>query len=306
MHRRFLRLLLVSGLVVSLSGATSRTLVAQTPPRPDTAAASRTDSLTEVRLRDGSVLYGRVEREQGDSLVLRTGAGVRVALPLAQVEGRRTVAGRLVGGAFWLEDPNRTRLFFTSTGRPLRKGEGYVSGFFLFFPFVAVGVTDRLTLAAGTPVIPEVIGRVFYVAPKFTLIDRPRSSFAVGAISFALTEEIDEGTIGLAYGVGTWGDRDDAISAGAGWGYRWGGTDSDVASSPVLMLGGERRTGRRTKLVTENWIFTGDGGGGAIVTGGVRLIGERFSADLGIGGGLGWDEAFCCLPIVNVVWAFGR
>ena len=44
-------------------------------------------------------------------------------------------------------DANDTRLLFSPTGRPLRKGEGYFSDFELLFPGVAVGLTDHLSIA---------------------------------------------------------------------------------------------------------------------------------------------------------------
>ena len=71
------------------------------------------------------------------------------------------------------------------------------------------------------------------------------------------------------------------------------------------MIGGETRVSRRIKLITENWFFTGAGGDG-LVTGGVRFIGDRLSADLGLGGATGADGSGCCLPLVNCVWNFGR
>lgn len=270
------------------------------PPAPTAPA----DSLREVRLRDGSILYGRIVEESGDRLVLVTTSGVRVELSRAQVERIRTVSGRQVGEAFWVADPNETRLFFTSTARPLRKGDGYISAFQLFLPFVAYGVTDRFTIAGGTPIIPEAFGRLWYVAPKYTVHQGARASYAVGALGFFLPEDIvDDGSVGVLYGAGTWGNRDRAITAGAGWGYFWGGGSSAVSNDPVLMLGGEARVSRRVKLITENWFATNADGDG-VISGGVRFIGDRISADLGIAGLTGTGT--CCLPLVSFVYNFGK
>jgi hypothetical protein len=53
------------------------------------------------------------------------------------------------------------------------------------------------------------------------------------------------------------------------------------------------------KILTENYVFNG----GAIVTGGVRWMGERFSADLAmvVPTDGGTTIAF---PLVNVVYSF--
>ena len=281
---------------------------AQDPPPasvPTAAKPAPRDTVVELRLRDGSVLYGRVIEETPERIVVVTVNGVRLEVPRAQVESLRVSAGRAVEGAFWAEDPNSTRLFFTSTARPLRKGDGYVSSFMLFLPLVAYGVTDRLTIAGGTPILPVAFGRMWYFAPKYTVAKRERSAFAVGALGFVLPEDfVDNGSVGIMYGAGTWGSRDRAITAGAGWGYVWASGTSGVSNDPVIMLGGETRVSRRVKLITENWMFT-SGKTVGFVSGGVRFIGDRLSADLGLGGFTGTGSG-CCFPLVNFVYNFGR
>jgi len=260
--------------------------------------AAPADTIYEFILRDGSRLYGTVVSEDAERIVVLTTSGARVEVPRAQIERRRVAAGTARDGQYWGEDPNLSRLFFTSTARPLPKGEGYVSSFMLFFPFVAYGVTDRFTMAGGTPIIPEAIGRVFYLAPKYTVAQRDRASYAVGALGFFSSR--DEGSVGVVYGSGTWGTSDNAVTAGAGWGYASDGSTVDLASKPVLVLGLERRVGRRTKLVSENWFAAGSSS--RFVSGGVRFIGDRISADLGLGA---FGEGGCCVPLVNFVWNFG-
>jgi len=273
----------------------------------DTSRAPVSDSaaVLEIRLTDGSVIFGTVAREDSATLVLRTVSGARLELRPDQIQSRRRASGNVVRGEYWLEDPNHTRLLFTSTGRALGAGQGYVSAYFLFFPMIAYGVTDRLTIAGGTPVIPGALGEVFYLAPKFTVSQRERSAIAIGALGLAFPDAFDEGTLGIAYGVGTWGTRDRAITAGAGWGFQWGGGESSLSNSPVLVLGVETRISRRVKFLSENWILTEGAGGFTLLSGAFRFIGDRLSTDFGLigiaGGGVG-----CCLPTLNFVWNFGR
>lgn len=264
------------------------------------------DTLTVIRLRDGSVLFGRILTEDPARLRVRTVGGLEIDIQRDQVSSIARTRGRLVGNEFWAEDPNGTRLLFTSTGRALGKGEGYVSTYYIFLPFVAYGVTDRLTIAGGTPILPGVIGRAFYLAPKYTIAESDRAAYSIGALTFALTEDVAAGTFGLLYGVGTWGNRDNAFTAGLGWGYKWGSDGNDLSSAPVLVLGGETRVSRRVKLVTENWFYTGAIDKGGIVSGGFRFIGDRLTSDLGLIGGMGTGGVGCCVPSVNFVWNFGR
>jgi hypothetical protein len=293
--------------VVRLAAACALFMVGHAAAAQSTpAAAADSTAIHEIRLSDGSVLYGRIVQRDSARIVVRTINGASVELRPALVKQLRVTAGRVVGDEFWVEDPNHTRLLFTSTGRALRQGEGYLSAYFLFVPMLAYGVTDRVTIAGGTPILPGAMGKAFYIAPKVLVHETPRSAYSIGALSFALTEAIDEGTVGIAYGVGTWGSRDRAVTAGAGWGYAWGGDDGAVSNSPVIALGFENRLSRRTKFITENWIFTGDGGAGAAVSGAFRFIGDRLTADLGAIGLAGGDDGACCVPMVNFVWNFGR
>jgi hypothetical protein len=243
-----------------------------------------------------------VVSETETTVVVLTRSGARVEVPVGQITSRRQTVAR-ADGEVWPDDANVSRLFFSSTGRPVPKGEGYVSSFWLFFPFVGYGVTDRFTIAAGTPILPGAMGEIFYIAPKFTLYNEGNLSVSAGALSFFLTKEIAEGNAGILYGVGTYGSRDNAITLGAGWFYAATDDFSGTSNEPVFMIGGERRISRRVKLVTENWLAVNPGISG-MMSGGVRFIGDRLSADLGFAGMTGVESA-CCLPVINFVWNFG-
>jgi hypothetical protein len=252
-----------------------------------------------VRLHDGSVLIGTVVEQTADRVVVVTTAGSRVEIPRAQVASIVTVT-RGPGGEFWMEDVNATRLFFGPTGRSLGGGEGYLSVFQLFFPFAAYGITDWLTVAAGTAVFPEVMFQLFYIAPKVRVASTPGFEAGVGVLALFLPRETRE-SAGIAYGVGSVGTPDRGLTFGAGWGFAGG----DVANRPALLIGGELRSGRMTKLLTENYLILTDTETVGILTGGIRFFGERLSADAGLGMGVEDGRAFCCLPVVNFVYNFG-
>jgi hypothetical protein len=95
------------------------------------------------------------------------------------------------------------------------------------------------------------------------------------------------------------------LTAGAGWGFALGDELAEVSNEPVLVLAGEMRSGRRTKLVSENWLAVGDGDAFGIFSGGVRIMGERLSGDLGLAMAAIDGRLECCLPVLNVVVNFG-
>jgi hypothetical protein len=291
--------MLVRGLVLVLALITAPvTVCAQQPAAPSTVA----DSTVEVRLRDGSVLFGRIVERNDVRIVLVTGSGARLELTMLQVESIRP-ARRDSAGRNLRSDPNPTRLFFAPTARPLPKGEGYIASYFLFFPMMGFAVTDRLMLAGGTPILPGLMGSIWYFAPKLTVYDSDKLSFAVGGLGFFAPVE-DRSSVGILYGSSTYGSPDKAITLGAGWGYTTEAGNAGVSNRPVILVGGERRVSPTVKLVTENWIGYGDGELGGFVTGGARFIGDRLTADLGLGTALGVGGG-CCLPMVNFVYSFG-
>ncbi len=256
------------------------------------------EEVYEIRLQDGSRLFARITSVQGDAVVLTTTGGSRVEVARMQIAELVRAEGTVVNGEFWTEDPNVSRLFFTSTGRALEQGRAYIGTYLIVLPFVAVGVTDWFTIGGGAPLL---LGEVqpFYVAPKLQLFRTERAAFSVGTLHFVLNEDFDDTDVGIAYGVATLGTRDNAVTLGLGFGY----AGSDFQSQPVAMIGGELRTSRRIKLLTENYFLPGETG--AVFSAGVRFLGERLSADVGVGGAAGDGDVGCCVPLVNVSYVFG-
>ncbi len=253
------------------------------------------ETLYEIGLTDGSTLYARITAVDGDRVVLTTMGGTRVEVTRGQIREIRRAEGSVVAGEFWVADPNVSRLFFTSTGRSLPAGQGYVGTYLIVLPFVAMGITDRFTLGAGAPVL---IGEFepFYLAPKLQLVRQPAAAFSVGTLVFFFNDE----NVGIAYGVGTFGSPDHAFTAGLGWGY----SGADFTSEPVALLGGETRVSRRVKLITENYVLPE--AVGVIFSGGLRFIGTRFATDVAVAGIATGDDAGCCVPLVNFSYTFGR
>src|SRR5687767_6535292 len=104
---------------------------------------SAADTIYEVRLHDGSTIYGRLESADAERVVIVSVTGVRFELKRTQIRSFHVAAGRMEGNRYWGPDPNPTRLFFAPTGRSLRAGDGYVGVYMILFPMAAYGITDR-------------------------------------------------------------------------------------------------------------------------------------------------------------------
>jgi hypothetical protein len=280
-----------------LALATLGPLAAPTPAGAQVTplTLSVSDTIFAVRLVDGATYIGRIVEADGERLTLQNPAGVRVQFARAQIQNVRVARGRIEGGEFWREDAHKTRLFFAPTGRTLNAGDGYL-GLFYILPFVSYGLTDMVTISGGLPLIGSFDEGIpaFYLAPKVRVVGTENTQVSAGVLAFFSGDE----TAGIGYGVGTFGDSDRAVSVGAGIPFAGG----ETADRFVAMVGGEYRTGRRTKLLTENWFVPGEQG--ALLTGGVRLMGERWTTDLGLALAMDGSSGFY-FPMVSFAYAFG-
>ena len=234
--------------------------------------AQAPDSNVAVHLRDGSVVYGRLERLGVDSVIVLSAAG-RLALVRSSVREVRAAgaAHRHDDGSvdYWFPNPHSSRLAFAPTGRMLGQGEGYVADHDIVVGSFAVGITDRITIGGGGFLIPD--SRAWFVTPKVGVVRGEDFNLAIGAIAggWGTTE-----TGGVGYVVGTFGGPDRSLSLAVGNGF----AGSGPVRGQVFMVGGEARVARRLSLLSENYFGTDLNG--AAVSYGVRLLGERTSVDL--------------------------
>ena len=162
-------------------------------------------------------------------------------------------------------------------------------------PFGAVGVTDRITIAGGAPILFGEFDPL-YLAPKVQIVRSPTVQASVGTLAFLFDDEV----VGIAYGVGTFGTADKALSLGVGFFY----VGDEVENEPAFMFGGETRVSRRVKLITENYILPERVG--TILSGGIRVIGDRFATEIAVVGAVADGVTECCVPLLNFSYALGR
>jgi hypothetical protein len=253
-----------------------------------------------VILNDGSELVGNIVSEDSISINFKTYGNISMSIPKNQVKSIEILQGDIINGEYIRFDPNQTRLFFAPTARPLKAGQGYFSAYEIFFPFLAVGVTDYLTLAGGFSLIPGANSQLLYLAPKITPVQIDKFSLAGGVLYLNSTSGGADGA-GIIYTVGTYGDQSASFTAGLGWGFY----GSDIADKPVLMLGGEARLSNHTKFITENWIPPNSDV--VILSFGIRFFGENLAADLGfIRPTISNTSGFPFIPWLGFAYNFGK
>lgn len=302
MNRFFRKLCaLLAGMVWSAAP-----LAAQPRVPIDSIATADTTVIHAVVLQDGSKLVGRVVLVTADSLrIVSAVASTMLARSAVRSVAQYPVTS-LRNGELWPENPHPTRLIFAPTAIPLRKGEGYISDFWVFFASAAVGVTDRFTIGGGLSLIPSdnFSNNIFYAIPKYTIVSGPTLNVAVGALAAILPGNglsgRDPRSLGVLYGVVTKGSRESNITAGLGMGYV-GGTLSD---KPVLTLGAQHRMTRRVAFISENWLFPFDRSNEAFVSYGLRFLGEKVAVDFAFGTPLGSNAIFPGVPLLGFAFKF--
>ena len=248
--------------------------------------AKVTDTVS-VALREGSNFLGRITAVRGDSAHMTTSVG-EVHFAIADVRRSSVVHTKdVVNGEYWFPNPNTTRLMFAPTARMLKKGEGYFSDYLVFFPGVAYGVTDRITVGGGMSIVPGISlnKQIFYITPKIGVVHTGKFTLALGALVARAglgnddNNVADSGynrTFGIPYVVSTYGDDNGSVTGGVGYGY----ADGKLTKRPALMFGGDRRLSRRFGIISENYVFPSSGDG-ALMSFGARFLGEKLSVDFG-------------------------
>ena len=259
-----------------------------------------------VFLKGGSEVVGTIQAERDTEIEFVTRSEIAMTIDREQIERIVEVEEAFVGGRYVRLDPNRTRLFFAPTARPLGNGRGYFADYYLFFPFVAYGAGDAVSLAGGVSILPFSPVQVAYVAPKVTMYNGRHVSVGMGAFvgfPFGVIGP-DDGWVGLLYGLGTFGGAQTSATVGVGF----GAFEGDFSSRPAVLVGLERQVSGSVKLISENYAFFPEGDATLLVSGGIRFFGARLAADLAfftspeaIGEG-----GFPLFPFVGFAYNFGQ
>ncbi len=272
---------------------------------PALTVAADTSARQLIKLRDGSTVLGRITQSWGDSARVESMAGTLILRRASVASVKLVAASSIHDGSYWPDDPNGTRLFFAPTGRMLKKGEGYIANHWIFLMDGYAGVTDRFMLGGSMSLFPSsdfLKNNVYFISPKIGITQSERFNTAVGAWFGGAPFSDEAGsvnTFGIAYGVATWGGRDGAFSAGAGYGF----AEGRLAKNPMVMLGGTRRMSRRLSFVTENWIFP-NVQDHPLISAGIRTLGESVTWDLAALTVIGTGGGTVVVPWFGAAWKF--
>ncbi len=230
----------------------------------------------KVTLRDGSVLIGIVAAQAADSIEFQTVSGISIKIAKKDIKSTDRLRGKFQDGLYRRTDPDRSRLFLSPTARPLKGGEATISDIMIFFPYIAVGLCDYVSVGGGMTLFPGAPSQIFYFAPKISIpVYGDDVHVGAGVLYSNFTSGDFEG-LGMAYGMVTAGSPYASFTVGVGKGFVAG----SFAESATLMLGGEAQISNSVAVITENWFPTGSDA--QFLSLGLRFFGEHLSADFGL------------------------
>lgn len=158
----------------------------------------------------------------------------------------------------------------------VKKGEGYFADYFVFFPTINYGITNNFSLRGGFSILPDadLDEQVLLFTPKIGIKTSSKVDLAVGALIAKPPEDIS--SVGILYGVSTFGSLDQSCTIGMGLGY----SEDELMDKPFLVLGGETRFKKNLSLVSENWLVPEKDT--PVLSLGCRFFGEKLSSDFAL------------------------
>ncbi len=261
--------------------------------------------------KKGASFIGRIEKIVGDEIRFKTDT-IDTMIFIPDIKTIREVPlTSIKNGKYWYPDPNASRLYLTPTARPLHRGEGYVSGYYVIVPLVTYGLTDNLSIAGGGTFLlsTPMIGGV-YILPKFGVSFGDYVSVAGGvAAGKSWGAQGFSPALGAAFVLLTLGPPEISVTAGTGYAAYRGTNAEDTlfSQTPAFVVGSSIRILRKMAFVTENYLIKNWLNYSPIVTYGLRFFGENFTLDVAfintVGYG-GFSGKFPGLPIAAITYKF--
>jgi hypothetical protein len=233
----------------------------------------------QIKLVDGASVTGKVISQTSTEVVVETNTMGMVTLAKQNIAEAVLLSGR-DSSRGWYPNPNPTKYLLGSSAIPQEKGDGYYQNTWVFFSAFNYAFTDFFSITAGFEIFSILAGGdgpfVYYLNPKvsFEVAD---NLYLGGNVLYANTIRTtsDFGGLGTLNAFGTYGNDNNNISLGVGWGF----VEGDFASKPVISVSGMARLSKRLAFVSENWIVPVDDYYG-VFSYGIRFLGENTSIDL--------------------------
>ncbi len=211
-----------------------------------------TSQVYAVNLNEGSIVLGRITFFKLQEIILKSEIFGEISIDTKDIVQIKKIDSKHEEISFLGQNPHYSRYFYAPSAIPLDKGEGYFQNIYLIFLSGNYAVSNHSTIGAGFSIMPGVAitEQIFFVNAKVAYPVSDKFYLGAGGLYFGMGAV--GGSIGIAYGVGTYGGYNHNLTLGVGYGY----TDDKLMETPVFTLCGMTRISKRISLMTENWFIT--------------------------------------------------
>lgn len=230
-----------------------------------------------VKLLDKTEFVGKLVERTPDYLVFRTTAIERLQVQFDRIASIRELdAASVKENVYWSPNPRPTNYFFWPSAINLKKGEGYYQNNMVFLNSVQYGITDNISIGGGVEFLSLFSGTpLLFFSPKVSFPVSKNVHAGGGLLLFTVPEE---GSAGFLYGSTTIGSVEHNLSGSVGFGFAAG----EFATTPLLNISGMTRVSRKLMLMSENWILPIPDDTVTAFSFGVRILGDKIAADVGL------------------------
>lgn len=280
---------------------------------------AQSDSLTyHIETKDGNEFIGVVIEQSPTQIVLKTEKLGIITFQRIDVKSVKEVkVEKIVQGKYWFDNPQASRYFWQPNGYGLAKGEGYYQNIWVLFNQVSVGISNSFSIGAG--VVPLFFfgeaATPVWITPKISIpVTKDKFNIGLGMLAGSVLgvkhyiydyttgqgkERKSNENFGVAYGIFTFGSRDQNLSLGLGYGYSKG----SWATSPSVSLSFLVRVSDKGYILSENYIINDVG----LITFGGRRIIKKVSLDFGLVCPVGTgNDRLVTIPWLGLVVPFNK
>ena len=264
------------------------------------------NKLYTIETVDGNAFIGEIISEDSQFVKIKTDRLGEVSIRKSDIKKRELIeVQQIKDGKYWFPNPQSTRYFWSPNGFGLKKGEGYYQNIWVLWNQFAYGASDYFSFGGG--IIPLFLfagsPTPVFLTAKFS-IPVVENKFNLGAGGIVGTVLGEENTgFGIFYGLSTFGNPDNNVTVGMGYGFAGG----EWAKSPMINVNGMFRVSSRGYFITENYIISAEGEGVVIISLGGRSIIKKAALDYGLILPLSSDfDGFIALPWLGFTLPFGK
>ncbi len=263
------------------------------------------ENLVSIETTDGNEFLGEIINEDSQSIILKTRKLGEITILKSDIKNREKVeVQQIKEGRFWFPNPQSTRYFWSPNGYGLKEGEGYYQNIWVLWNQFSYGISDNFSVGAG--IIPLFlfggVSTPVFATVKFSIpIEKNKINIGGGAIVGTVIGE-EESSLGILYGLATFGTPDDNVSFGLGYGFAGG----EWASSPMININGMFRVTNRGYFITENYYINIDGESAIFISLGGRWIIRKAALDYGLIFPIIDDVGFFAFPWLGFTIPFGK